>query len=179
MRAEEGCKKQKEKGSEVKVMTDVMCPFSSATRHLLHASSVFTYLFDILSSPSSIWNNVSLYAVHLIFIFFSLLRPLYVMCFCALDATSCAYISGVISINLFPLYRCFPLFLTVCILFSLYQRLDVVTPCTLLFFVITHFFAVFFFSAQIWYTVNIVTHLNVLFLSAPLLLLSRTSPYWD
>lgn len=44
----------KEKGSEVKVMTDLMCPFSFATRHLLHASGVFIYLFDMLPSPSSI-----------------------------------------------------------------------------------------------------------------------------
>lgn len=34
-------KKLEKKGSEVKVMTDVMCPFSSATRHLLYASGVF------------------------------------------------------------------------------------------------------------------------------------------
>lgn len=51
--AEEDDKKKK-KGSEVKVMTDVMCPFSSATRHLLYASGVFICLFDTLTSPSTI-----------------------------------------------------------------------------------------------------------------------------
>lgn len=39
---------------QVKVMTDVLCPFSSATSRPLYASGVFICLFDILRSPSSI-----------------------------------------------------------------------------------------------------------------------------
>lgn len=63
------------------MMTDTMWPFSSATCHLLHTSSVFICLFDVLPSPSAIWINVSLYAAYLI-IFLSPLGPLCVMYSC-------------------------------------------------------------------------------------------------
>lgn len=159
--------KQKETWSEVKVMTDVMCPFSSATRHLLLASGVFIYLFDIFPSPSSIWMNVSLYAVRLMFLFFTRLRPLCMMCSCASDATSCACISGVISINFFLRYHCFPLSLSVSIFFSLLQRLGVVTPRTLS-FSLSHI-SLHSIFLQIWYTVS---HLNFLPLAVSLPLFS-------
>lgn len=41
-------------GSGVEVMTDVMCPFSSATRHLPEACGVFILLLDMLPSFSSV-----------------------------------------------------------------------------------------------------------------------------
>lgn len=129
-------KNGRKRGSEVKVMTDVMCPFSSATRHLPFASGVFICLFDTLPSPSTIWINVSLYAMCLIFFF--PLCPLYMMCSCTSDVVSCVYISvrsywSHFHQPLFPLYHCFPSFLAVYILFSLSVRLLFVIPSSLSF----------------------------------------------
>lgn len=95
----------RKKGSGVEAMTDKMCPLSPL--HPLYTSGVFICLFDILPSSSTIWINVSLYALRLIFVFFlSPHRPLNMVCSCALDVL-CVFFqwgaTGVISINLsFP-----------------------------------------------------------------------------
>lgn len=147
---EDGKKKQKKKGSEVQVMTDVMFPFSSATRHPLYASGVFICLFDILPSPSTIWINVSLYTVHLILSFFLPSPPsVRAVLSCFRCRVLCIYICEKLpksfpSTSLSPvsLFSPFPCHLYP--FFSLRQRLDVVTPHSLSFSLSRSLHSIFF-----------------------------------
>lgn len=129
-----GGKKKIKWGSGVEVMTDVMCPFSSATRHLPEACGVFILLLDMLPSFSSVWINVPFYVARLIFIFsLSSLCPLCGMWSCAFRCT-CMHITlkkkkrKLCSINLY-----FPCISVSAFLLALHQRLDGVTPHSLFF----------------------------------------------
>lgn len=91
--AEEDGGRKRENKVGVWVMTDVMCPFSSATRHLPEACGVFILLLDMLPSFSSVWINVPFYVARLIFIFsLSSLCPLCGMWSCAFRCT-CMHIT--------------------------------------------------------------------------------------
>lgn len=175
--AGEDAEKLQERGSKVKVVTDLMCPFSTANHYLLYASGVFHPPLWITHLPSYHPNKcVTLCCVPDVFYFL-----LYMTCSCALDVASCAYISAIPSACLPPVsllshfYRCLYPF------FSLHLRLYVVTLLLPLFFFILYSFAQYFFvCAQIWYTVNMnMTYLSPSMLLPFLLGLPTPETGWD
>lgn len=113
---EDGKKLGRKRGSGVEAMTDKMCPFSPF--HPLYTSGVFICLFDILSTPSTIWINVSLYALRLIFVFFlipsSSSEHGVLLCFrCLVCVFSARCYWSHFHQPLFPLCHCFTLFIAV------------------------------------------------------------------